>query len=101
QASVVWIARVHDTPVFSITSRRQKARNLARDPRVTVTVFDANNPYQSVEIRGTAELIEDSEKQLPKVLSHKYLGIDPPDESPEESRLIVRVTPERVVHFSA
>jgi PPOX class probable F420-dependent enzyme len=99
-ASVVWIAREQDTLVFSITSRRQKARNLARDPRVSVTVFDVSNPYESVEIRGTAELIDDPDKRLPKVLSRKYLGIDPPDESPEEARLIVRVIPERVVHFS-
>ena len=66
----------------------------------SVTVFDASNPYQSVEIRGTAELIEDPDKELPKLLSHKYLGIEPPDESPKETRLIVRVIPERVVHFS-
>ena len=54
QASVVWFRRDGDSVLFSITSDKQKARNLARDPRVVVTVFDLENPYDSVEIRGHA-----------------------------------------------
>jgi hypothetical protein len=34
-------------------------------------------------------------------LSHRYLGIDPPAESDEESRLIVRVVLEKATTFSA
>ena len=43
QTSVVWIVRNGDFVLFSTTARRQKARNLARDPRVSLTVFDAEN----------------------------------------------------------
>ena len=100
QTSVVWIAREGDTVLFSTTARRQKARNLARDPRVSLTVFDAANPYQSVNIRGTVELIDDSERSLPHRLSQKYLGEDPPAEPEEVGRLIVRVTPQKVTGFS-
>jgi PPOX class probable F420-dependent enzyme len=100
QSSVVWVARDGDAVVFSTTSRRQKARNLARDPRVSVSVFDLENPYRSVEIRGTAELVADPEKALPARLSHKYLGTDPPNESDDEVRLIIRVTPEKVLTFA-
>jgi PPOX class probable F420-dependent enzyme len=89
-----------DAVLFSTTARRQKARNIARDPRVSVTVFETENPYNSVEIRGRAELIEDPEKTLPYRLSHKYLGTDPPGENAEEQRLIIRVTPERISSFS-
>ncbi|MEU9434982.1 PPOX class F420-dependent oxidoreductase [Streptomyces sp. NPDC048252] len=74
QTSVVWIVREVDTVLFSTTAGRQKARNLARDPRVSLTVFDTANPYQSVDIRGTVELIDDSEKSLPRRLSQKYLA---------------------------
>ncbi|MGI5175217.1 PPOX class F420-dependent oxidoreductase [Dactylosporangium sp. CA-152071] len=59
QTSVVWIARDGDAVLFSTTAGRQKARNLARDPRVSLTVFDTENPYQSVDIRVTVELIKD------------------------------------------
>jgi PPOX class probable F420-dependent enzyme len=100
-SSVVWFLREGDTVLFSVTNRRQKARNLARDPRVSLSVFELENPYNSVEIRGTAELIEDPGKTLPKQLSHRYLGVDPPAESDEEIRFIVRVIPERVTNFSA
>ncbi|MDT0305387.1 PPOX class F420-dependent oxidoreductase [Streptomyces sp. DSM 44917] len=100
QTSVVWIDREEDAVVFSTTAHRRKARNLAADPRVSLTVFALDNPYRSVEIRGRAELIEDPDKELPRRLSHKYLGQDPPNESPEERRLIVRVRPERVISFS-
>ncbi len=101
QTSVVWTKRDGDTVLFSTTAGRQKARNLARDPRISISVFDLDNPYMSVEIRGTAELIGDPEKRLPVELSHKYLGVDPPQEQPDETRLIVRVVPDRIITFAA
>ena len=100
QTSVVWILREGDTVAFSTTAGRRKARNLARDPRISVSVFDTGNPYHSVEIRGTAELVEDTGRSLPKALSRKYLGEDPPPEPDEVVRLIVRVTPDKVNIFS-
>jgi PPOX class probable F420-dependent enzyme len=101
QTSVVWIDRDGDAVVFSITDDKQKARNLARDPRISLTVFDRENPYRSVEVRGTAELIDDPKRELSYRLTHKYLGQDPPPDPPGSNRLIVRVTPERVVPFAA
>ena len=101
QTSVVWIKRDGDAVLFTTTSHRQKARNIARDGRVSLTVIDSENPYHSLEIRGIAELIPDPEKRLSFELSHKYLGVDPPGESEDERRLIVRVMPERVIGFSA
>src|SRR5262249_33303909 len=47
QTSVVWILREGGTVAFSTTAGRRKARNLARDPRVSVSVFDTGNPYHS------------------------------------------------------
>lgn len=100
QTSVVWIKRDGDTVLFSTTAGRKKARNLAADPRVSLSVFDLANPYESVEIRGTAEVSVDADKRLPLELSHKYLGEDPPAEKPDEVRLAVRVIPEKVIRFS-
>jgi PPOX class probable F420-dependent enzyme len=85
-SSVVWFIRDGDAILFSTISTRKKARNLARDRRISVTVFELENPYNSVEIRGTAELLDDLEKALPMTLSHRYLGIDPPAESDEQTR---------------
>jgi PPOX class probable F420-dependent enzyme len=96
---VVWIERNGDTVLFSTTAGRQKAKNLERDPRVSLTVYDTQNPYRSVDIRGTAELIQDREKSLPRRLSQKYLDEDPPPEPDEMLRLIVRVIPEKITGF--
>jgi PPOX class probable F420-dependent enzyme len=100
QTSVVWILRDGDAVEFSTTAARRKARNLARDSRISVTVFDVANPYHSVEIRGTAELMEDPTKSLSKTLSRKYLGENPPPEPDDVMRLRVRVIPERIITFS-
>ena len=101
QASVVWILRDGDTVLFSAISTRRKVLNLTRDQRISLTVFDTANPYQSVEIRGTAELSGDPGKSLSRALSRKYLGEDPPPEPDELTRVVVRVIPLRVNAFSA
>jgi PPOX class probable F420-dependent enzyme len=98
--SVVWIKREGDTVLFSSTDGRQKVRNLRRDPRVSLSVFDLADPYTSVEIRGTAEILPDEGKRLPYELSHKYLGIDPPAEKDDEVRVIIRVVPRKIIGFS-
>jgi PPOX class probable F420-dependent enzyme len=100
QNSVVWIKREGDTVLFSSTDGRQKVRNLRRDPRVSLSVFDLADPYTSVEIRGTAEILPDPDKCLPHELSHKYLGVDPPAEKDDEVRVIIRVVPRKIVGFS-
>jgi PPOX class probable F420-dependent enzyme len=101
QTSLVWFRREGDTIVFTAIDRRRKVRNLRRDPRVSVNVHDRDNPYESIDIRGTAEVTEDPERSLSKALSHKYLDEDPPVEPPEVVRVIVRITPEKVTYFSA
>jgi PPOX class probable F420-dependent enzyme len=100
QASVVWVKREGDAVLFSTTATRQKARNLARDARVAVSIFDLANPYRSIEIRGRAELVDDRELTLPTELSRKYLGEDPLREPAGSERLVVRILPEKVIEFS-
>jgi PPOX class probable F420-dependent enzyme len=101
QTSLVWYQREGDTVVFTTTTTRQKGRNLARDPRISFGVFDPAHPYDYVEIRGKVELTEDPDKRLSKFLSQKYMNEDPPAEPADVIRLVVRVIPEKVVHFTA
>lgn len=98
--SVVWVDRDGDMLVFSTLAGRQKARNIARDPRLSVTLFDLTNPYHTVEIRGVADLIEDPDRALSYKVTHKYLGTDPPADPPGDRRLIVRVHPEKIITLS-
>ncbi|WP_433565675.1 PPOX class F420-dependent oxidoreductase [Nocardia sp. CA-151230] len=99
--SVVWVDRDDDALVLSTTAQRRKGRNLARDPRVSVTVLDSRDPYRTIDIAGTAELVADPDKQLPVRLSRKYAGELPPPEPAEVERWIVRVVPQRMTAFGA
>ncbi|MBV8078875.1 MAG: PPOX class F420-dependent oxidoreductase [Actinobacteria bacterium] len=93
QTSVVWLDWDGENVVFNTTRPRAKGRNLDRDPRVSVTVFDMENPYRYVEVEGRAELDDAGANEHIHKLSHKYNGTDYPDPT---GRVIVRVRPERV-----
>lgn len=100
QTSVIWVGLDGDTVVFSTTAGRKKTRNIRRDPRVSVTIIDADNPYLAVEIRGTAEVTDDEQRAVAHLLSQKYLGEEKPAEPPSVQRVVVRVTPEKVIGSS-
>lgn len=96
QVSPVWVRRDGDDILFSTTAGRRKPANLRRDPRVTVLVVPRAAPYSYLEVRGRATLTPDPEGTLIQELSQKYTGGAWADD-PGVERLIVRITPERVV----
>ncbi|GAA1571711.1 PPOX class F420-dependent oxidoreductase [Actinomadura kijaniata] len=95
QSSVVWARTDGDDVVFSTVKGRRKHGNLTRDPRVTLCVFDQENPYAYAEVRGTATIVDDPEGALIQELSHKYTGQPWKEHGPAE-RVIVRVSPVKV-----
>jgi PPOX class probable F420-dependent enzyme len=97
---MMWFVRDGDTLLFTTLAHRQRVRNVTGNPNVTVLVSPKENPYRYVEVRGTAEVLPDPDKELPDRLSHRYLGGPPPAESDEDTRLIIRVTPEKVINFA-
>ena len=99
QTSVIWTARDGDVLIFTTHDRRLKARNLRRDPRAAVTVFAADDPYRTVDIRGTVELVDDPGGRLSIELTRRFLGQDPPPDPPGSRRLIGRLTADRVTGF--
>ncbi|MCX5415231.1 PPOX class F420-dependent oxidoreductase [Streptomyces sp. NBC_00059] len=98
QSSVVWVKRDGDALLFVAPAAGLRARNLRRDPRISVSVFDASNPYESAEVRGVAHLLDDGVQELSDDLARAYLGEThaPPD---DKARLVVRVVPEKVIAF--
>ncbi|HEY3471799.1 MAG TPA: PPOX class F420-dependent oxidoreductase [Amycolatopsis sp.] len=101
QSSVVWARRDGDTVVFATVQGRRKERNIRRDPRVSVSVFDLADPENYVEIRGRAEVTVEGGRELIDELSRKYVGTDFPAEPPEVVRVFVRVVPEHITGHSA
>ncbi|WP_020496444.1 PPOX class F420-dependent oxidoreductase [Sciscionella marina] len=97
RSSVVWARRDGDTVVFVTGRDARKGRDLARDPRISLAVTDAEDPYKAVEIRGTAKLTEQGADQLIAELAHSYTGKDYPTDG--AALVTVRIFPEKVVKF--
>jgi PPOX class probable F420-dependent enzyme len=99
QVAPVWVERDGDTVVLNATESRQRTRNLKRDPRVAIAIFDMANPYKKALIRGRAVEItrEGAEDHIDR-LSVKYNGRKYPDHSLDDPRTIIRIVPERVTH---
>ena len=97
--SVVWFTRDGDTLLFSAVAQRRKTRNLLRDPRIALSVFDVANPYFAAHIRGTAELTENTGPDLLNELSRKYTGQDWTPRPEEGVRYVIRVIPDKVATF--
>ena len=53
---VMWVDCDDEHVLINTERHRQKAKNLRRDPRVTVTVWDQDEPYGYAEVRG--EVVE-------------------------------------------
>ncbi|GAA4398512.1 PPOX class F420-dependent oxidoreductase [Tsukamurella soli] len=96
QLTVVWAHTDGDAVVFSTIRGRRKTDNLDRDPRVSISWIAPDDPMDTVEVRGTAELIDDPTGRLIDDLCHKYRGTSWTEPDPGNQRVIVRVTPTRV-----
>jgi PPOX class probable F420-dependent enzyme len=97
QSTVVWVKRDGDELLFALPRSRRKTANLNRDPRAAVVVFDAANPYESVQVQGTASVEDDPDGVLIDELSHKYTGGPYPGfAGPNPRWVIARITPDKV-----
>jgi PPOX class probable F420-dependent enzyme len=94
QTSVVWIDTDGENVVFNTTNSRAKGRNLRKDPRVSVSIWDNEDPYKYLEVEGAAELDENGAAAHINDLSHKYVG---EDFHTPTNRVIVRIRPDRVL----
>lgn len=51
-----------------------KLRNLRRDPRCSLLVFEVVSPFRGIEVSGVAELIEGDVSQARAAIAGRYLG---------------------------
>jgi len=98
QVTPVWVDVDNGTVLFNSARGRVKDKNIRRDPRVTLTLMDPDNPYRYMEIRGrVVDVTEKGADQHIDKLAKKYLGVDKyPYAQPGEVRVLYRVKPEHV-----
>jgi len=77
---------------------RRKARNVAADPRIAVSMTDPENPYRFLSVTGEVEEIttEGARAHIDE-LSKRYTGEDEYSRPIESERVLLRIRPEKVL----
>jgi PPOX class probable F420-dependent enzyme len=99
-SAVVWVDLEDGVVAVNSAVGRIWPTNLERDPRATLVVYEPSNPYDYVEIRGTATGTTDGADDHIDGLAQKYLGQDEyPYRQDGEQRVKFVITPGRVRHM--
>ena len=72
---VVWSGVEGDRVLVCTGSEALKGKDMLRDPRVSLSVVDLENPYRMAAVQGrVVEVRPDADNRYMDVLSHKYTG---------------------------
>jgi PPOX class probable F420-dependent enzyme len=90
----VWVGVEGDRVAFLTSPGSRKARNIARDPRVAISVADRDRPNVMAQVRGrVVEVVEgDAGWEIIDRISQRYIGQPYPLRS---DRVAYLVEPER------
>lgn len=98
QSSPVWFDWDGTHIKFSLTTDRQKYRNLQRDKRISLSIMDPEDAYRYVEFRGELDEIElDPNIDFISRMAKKYIDKDRyPWHQPGDERLVMKIRPTKV-----
>jgi PPOX class probable F420-dependent enzyme len=103
-STIIWIDAEGEHLTFNSARGRVWPTNIARDPRVTLTLLNQDNPYEYAVITGSAAEVdagEEADKQM-DVLAKKYINEDVyPWRAPGEVRVKFHLTPAKIRHVKA
>jgi PPOX class probable F420-dependent enzyme len=90
----VWVGVEDGRVVFFTQPTSQKARNIARDGRVAISITDHDQPYKTARVRGRLVATREGDEALEIIdrLSHKYTG----QPFPMRSGIVYEIEPEKV-----
>jgi PPOX class probable F420-dependent enzyme len=93
---IMWVDCDDEHVLINTERHRQKAKNVRRDPRVTVTIWDQDEPYRYAEVRGeVTETVAGPEARAHiDSLSMKYYGHEYRNQIQSE-RVLLRIKPLR------
>ncbi|MBL8129999.1 MAG: PPOX class F420-dependent oxidoreductase, partial [Chloroflexia bacterium] len=100
QTTATWFLLDDDGLVrISLNGARQKVRNLQRNPAVSALFVNPQNPFQTVELRGTATVTEEGSRALVDKVKARYDTDVSGFDQPGETRYVVTIQPEKVLTF--
>jgi PPOX class probable F420-dependent enzyme len=100
QTTATWFLLDDDGRVkLSLSDGRQKTKNLKRNPAASLLFINPQNPFQTVEIRGTVTIEADDAETLVGKINAKYNANVRSFDQPGERRYAVTVEPEKILAF--
>ncbi len=98
RTNVMWIDGTPDHLRINTELGRAKDRNMRKDPRVTVMIWDATTPNRFVEVVGTVTGTTSGQEARDHIdrLSQKYSGVPYDPAWIVTERVIFEIEPQRV-----
>jgi PPOX class probable F420-dependent enzyme len=96
QLTEVWFLNDEDGVGLSLSTARQKTKNLMDRPQCSLFILDLASPYRYVEIRGDAEITPDDDYAFADKLGAKYKADLRERDQPGDKRVVVRIRPSRI-----
>lgn len=96
QVTAMWVDTDGEALLLNTAIGRVKERNLRRDPRISISLTDVDDPYLTLTVSGRAELVEEGGVEHINFLADKYHGDPNYPLAPGERRVIIRVVPEKL-----
>jgi PPOX class probable F420-dependent enzyme len=95
QVTPVWFGFDGSHVLINSSKGRRKDKNIRRDPRVSISMCDPDNPYRYLEIRGkVVEILEEGAVAHIDALAGRYLGLDEyPSHNDTDVRVIYKIEP--------
>jgi PPOX class probable F420-dependent enzyme len=96
QVTPVWCDFDGENVLINTAIGRVKDKNLQREPRVSMSILDPDNPYRYLEVRGrVVERTEQGADEHINKMAKKYMGVDVyPYRRPGEVRVLYKIKPE-------
>ena len=98
----MWADMEGDVILINTFETSAKSKNITKDPRISISVVENNNPYNMVSIKGRVidQTTEGADEHLKK-LAKRYLGIGKYYyREPNRRRVILKIKPQKVIGLS-
>jgi PPOX class probable F420-dependent enzyme len=97
QVTILWVDYRDGLIWVNTQQGRAKPRNMDRDPRVALTIWDRDDPYERMHVRGrVVETTTEGAADHIRWLNNKYHGNDNYPLAPDAVRVIYKIEPEHV-----
>jgi PPOX class probable F420-dependent enzyme len=98
QALLTWVDTDGEHVLVNTEPQRQRTKNVRRDPRVTVLIHSADDPWDWSEVRGrVVDEVDGTEaREHIDKLARKYVGTDYRNPIGPQGRVILKIAPDKV-----